>query len=233
LITNITTMFPKSNIYLVGHSLGGSLASLLGTTFGFPAVAFEAPGERLAATRLHLPIPPSLRSCTGEPDYSLAPVTHVYHTADPIPLGACNGIGSPCSQGGYALETRCHLGKSIVYDTVTTLKWSVDIRKHPIRGVIEKVIEADVLWGFGQVVPRAKAEVDCVVRPRDFFVSIVIHISPGLLQVGVWRLQMNLIIALEINDLWFELGIQRACNLACNNSMYINLEPFSVFFFIH
>lgn len=40
-----------------GHSLGGSLASLLGVTFGVPVVAFEAPGEKLAAARLHLPTP--------------------------------------------------------------------------------------------------------------------------------------------------------------------------------
>ena len=44
-------MYPTSDIWLVGHSLGGALASLLGTTFGLPAVAFEAPGERLAAAR--------------------------------------------------------------------------------------------------------------------------------------------------------------------------------------
>lgn len=156
-------MFPTANIYLVGHSLGGSLAALLGTTFGFPAVAFEAPGERIAARRLHLPIPPSMRSATGDPEHSLAPVTHVYHTADPIPQGICNGIGSPCAQAGYALETRCHLGKSIVYDTVTTLHWAVDVRRHVIKEVIEKVIEADVLWGFAQKVPRARAEKDCVV----------------------------------------------------------------------
>ena len=42
---------------LTGHSLGGALASLLGATFGVPVVAFEAPGEKLAATRLHLPTP--------------------------------------------------------------------------------------------------------------------------------------------------------------------------------
>lgn len=46
---------------LLGHSLGGSLASLLGATFGAPVVAFEAPGERLASTRLHLPSP--VRAC--------------------------------------------------------------------------------------------------------------------------------------------------------------------------
>jgi putative lipase involved disintegration of autophagic bodies len=42
---------------LIGHSLGGSVAALIGVTFGVPTVAFEAPGEKLAASRLHLPTP--------------------------------------------------------------------------------------------------------------------------------------------------------------------------------
>ena len=48
---------PHSNIWVIGHSLGGALASLVGITFGLPVVTFESPGERLAATRLHLPSP--------------------------------------------------------------------------------------------------------------------------------------------------------------------------------
>jgi len=51
---------PNSNIWMVGHSLGGALASLVGVTFGLPTVTFESPGERLAATRLHLPSPVSV-----------------------------------------------------------------------------------------------------------------------------------------------------------------------------
>lgn len=39
------------------RTTGGSLASLLGITFGVPAVSFESPGEKLAAKRLHLPSP--------------------------------------------------------------------------------------------------------------------------------------------------------------------------------
>ena len=50
-------MYPEANIWFVGHSLGGALASLVGVTFGTPVVAFEAPGERRAAQRLHLPSP--------------------------------------------------------------------------------------------------------------------------------------------------------------------------------
>ena len=57
------------------------------------------------------------------------------------------------------------MGKTILYDTVSVLAWSVDVRKHGIVNVIEKVlaepwppsIEED------REVPEAKAEEDCVV----------------------------------------------------------------------
>lgn len=52
-------MYPDSNIWIIGHSLGGALAGLLGVTYGAPVIAFEAPGERMAASRLHLPSPVS------------------------------------------------------------------------------------------------------------------------------------------------------------------------------
>ncbi|EIM89998.1 alpha/beta-hydrolase [Stereum hirsutum FP-91666 SS1] len=160
LIKDLTLLYPTSDVWLVGHSLGGALASLLGATFGLPSVAFEAPGERLAANRLHLHLPPSLPS---EPsDLPFAPVTHVYHNADPIPQGACTGFGSPCASAGYALETRCHLGKSIVYDTVGQLGWRVDVRTHPIKQVITRVIELEESWEDGREVPVAREEVDCV-----------------------------------------------------------------------
>jgi len=53
-------MYPDSNIWMIGHSLGGALAGLLGATFGAPVVTFEAPGDKMAAQRLHLPSPVSL-----------------------------------------------------------------------------------------------------------------------------------------------------------------------------
>ncbi|KZV64954.1 alpha/beta-hydrolase [Peniophora sp. CONT] len=157
LVADITAMYPTATIWLVGHSLGGALASLLGTTFGLPAVAFEAPGERMAAHRLHLPLPPASRA--GLP---LTPVTHVYHTADPIPQGACTGLGSPCVAAGYALETHCHLGKTILYDTVGRLGWHVDVRTHRIADVITRLLELDEDWEDGRKVPIAREEVDCV-----------------------------------------------------------------------
>lgn len=59
LYDNVTSLYPNaSNVWLVGHSLGGAVSSLLGLTVGTPAVTFEAPGDALAAKRLGLPVPP-------------------------------------------------------------------------------------------------------------------------------------------------------------------------------
>ncbi|KAF9228979.1 alpha/beta-hydrolase [Gyrodon lividus] len=135
LYNNITYMYPDANIWVIGHSLGGSVSSLIGATFGAPVVAFEAPGEKLAATRLHLPSPPSTHH-----------ITHVIHTADPIAMGICNGVTSSCAIAGYAMETRCHLGKVVLYDTVTKLGWSVDIRTHSILNVIDRLLTQELEW---------------------------------------------------------------------------------------
>ena len=59
LYNNVSYLYPNANIWMTGHSLGGGLASLVGITFGVPVVAFEAPAERMAAQRLHLPSPVS------------------------------------------------------------------------------------------------------------------------------------------------------------------------------
>lgn len=66
----------------------------------------------------------------------------------------------------YTTIRRCHLGKSIVYDTVSNLSWAVDIRKHGILNVIDNVLSEP--WPasitVGREVPAAEPEVDCVVR---------------------------------------------------------------------
>ncbi|KAH6899248.1 Alpha/Beta hydrolase protein [Coprinopsis sp. MPI-PUGE-AT-0042] len=135
LFNNVTYMYPNANIWLTGHSLGGALSSLIGVTFGAPVVAFEAPAEKLAATRLHLPSPPSSQH-----------VMHVYHTADPIAMGSCNGVASSCAIGGFAMETRCHLGQVMRFDTVGKLGWSVGVGTHSIQYVIEHLLGPNSEW---------------------------------------------------------------------------------------
>jgi lipase ATG15 len=54
-------------------------------------------------------------------------------------------------------------GKSIVYDTVSEMGWRPDVRKHPIREVITKVLEDDRDWEEGRQVPLARREEDCFV----------------------------------------------------------------------
>lgn len=40
LYNNLTYLYPNANIWIVGHSLGGALSSLLGATFGAPVGIF-------------------------------------------------------------------------------------------------------------------------------------------------------------------------------------------------
>ncbi|KAF5369156.1 hypothetical protein D9757_011059 [Collybiopsis confluens] len=136
LYNNLTYMYPESNIWVIGHSLGGALASLIGITFGAPVVAFEAPAERMAARRLHLPSPPSTHH-----------VTHVFNNADPIPMGVCNGVTSTCANAGFAMESKCHLGKLMRYDTVGKLGWRVGVQNHPINTIVENMLSKD--WEEG------------------------------------------------------------------------------------
>ncbi|RVX74353.1 hypothetical protein B0A52_01478 [Exophiala mesophila] len=71
---NISSWYPMAqNFWVVGHSLGGAMASLMGLTFGIPAVSYEAVPERLSAQRLGLANPPPLHSGGF----------HIGNTADP------------------------------------------------------------------------------------------------------------------------------------------------------
>ena len=141
LYNNLSYQFPNSQVWITGHSLGGVLASFLGMTFGVPAVAFESPGDRLAAQRLHLPLPPG--SWSDEEAFAVAPVTHVYNTADSLATGQCQGPLSLCGRTGFAMETRCHAGQSIVYDTTRYLGWSVGVLAHRITQVITALLTED------------------------------------------------------------------------------------------
>ncbi|PKI82525.1 Atg15p [Malassezia vespertilionis] len=141
LYNNMSYMYPHSQLWITGHSLGGVIGGFMGITFGVPAVTFETPGDRIAAERLHLPLPPP--SYSDAEAYALAPVTHVYHTADALATGQCVGANSLCSRTGFAIETKCHTGQSIVYDTVGKLSWGVGVLSHRIVYVMEELLSVD------------------------------------------------------------------------------------------
>lgn len=145
---NVTQLYDPetTDIWVTGHSLGGALASLLGRTFGLPAVAFEAPGEMLATRRLHLPQPPGL------PKYQ-ENIWHFGNTGDPIYMGVCNGVSSSCNAAGYALETACHTGKQCIYDVVSDKGWKVNLLNHRIHTLID-----DVILDYNETAP-------CVYQP--------------------------------------------------------------------
>lgn len=135
---NVTDLYPKSDVWFVGHSLGGSLAALLGATFFLPAISFEAPGEAMAAKRLGLPTPPGYQLGAKQQDDVTYGAFHFGHTADPLYTGNCNGW--PCSWDGFAMQSQCHAGYECVWDTVKDFGWAPWIPRHKILFVVDELL---------------------------------------------------------------------------------------------
>lgn len=152
LYANVEALYPKSQIWLAGHSLGGALSALLGLTYGIPAITFETPPDSLPASRLGLPIPPG----AGSPQSRAH--TGVYQfgvNSDPIYTGTCHGPSASCSYAGYAFESSCHTGMKCVYDVVNDWGWRSSIRTHGIAGIIN-----DVIMKYDSV-PECKSSPEC------------------------------------------------------------------------
>ena len=178
----------------------------------------------MASRRLHLPQPVSsspgcppvraIRSPTFSPQPDVQHVTHIFHTADPIPMGTCTGVLSSCAIAGYAMESRCHLGQTRVYDTVTRYGWSVDVRTHRIGIIIDRLLAED--WDKpgedgspGREVPELTSDdEECDVgtphfTPPVFSINRLPHKRPNpetyadlrtlserrVLLLGVWQIQ--------------------------------------------
>ena len=153
---NVSKIYPDSDIWLTGHSLGGSIASLIGLRVGQPVVTFEAPAEAMAAARLELAQPPGFRFGTEGYRRASTGGYHFGHTADDIYMGNCNALTSICTIGGYAMETKCHTGHECVYDTVKDKGWSPNARHYHSIAVVLK----DVFEEYDEL-PECKVRTNC------------------------------------------------------------------------
>lgn len=77
-----------------------------------------------------------------------------------------------------------------MFDTIQKLGWKVDVRRHVIKEVIMKVLEAeDIEWEKGRKVPIPREEENCVVSALLFDLRLYCDKRrEGLFQVGVWKL---------------------------------------------
>jgi len=78
-----------------------------------PVMTFESPGEAQFAERLGL-IKRSIENYKNS--YNNLPIYHFGNNGDPIYLGKCTGITSACYYSGFAMETKCHVGKLYMFD---------------------------------------------------------------------------------------------------------------------
>jgi lipase ATG15 len=102
-------------------------------------------------------------------------------------MGTCTGKLSTCGIAGYAMESQCHLGNVIEYDTVTNLSWSVRLTTHPIATVINILSKP---WAAAEAqgleVPLIKRQDDCLVRWR-YRVLVCDYFLPPLQDCFQWE----------------------------------------------
>jgi lipase ATG15 len=117
--------FENSLVIFTGHSLGGTLASMMGLMYNKLAVAFESPGDK------------HYIELVGLGDIPSDNIYHFGHDADPLFIGTC---GMTCSTLGYYVNTKCHVGNTCSFSSKEKLGYSESILKHRIDYVINNII---------------------------------------------------------------------------------------------
>lgn len=123
---------PKASVWLTGHSLGGSLASLVAITDPnkASAVTFSAPGALRYAQVIGL--------VNDKEDTSNFPIWNYGLSSDPIFTGRCAGPTTSCYLAGYAIETVCRLGYDCMFQMDAI--WQPDVSTHRMSFFIKSVL---------------------------------------------------------------------------------------------
>lgn len=135
-----------SKIVFTGHSLGGTLATLAGVIYNKPAVSFQSPGDIHYFTRIGF-----------INEFNRSNFSNIYqfgHNGDPLFMGDCD---TTCRLLGYNVNTKCHVGKSCLYDSKKKLNIYESILNHRIEYVINTIIPK-----WENDFPECKFETGCI-----------------------------------------------------------------------
>lgn len=103
-ILNATqSVYRGRNVVLIGHSLGGTIASLVGIRRELPVVAFGSPGDAHFADILGI----------YDASREYRNILQIGMCCDTVFNGECSLPYSPCRVFGYSVETKCHVGRSL------------------------------------------------------------------------------------------------------------------------
>lgn len=125
--------FEKDEILFTGHSLGGTLATIMGVMYNKIAISFQSPGVKNFLENSHI-----FNKYINKDSYEN--IYNFGHNADIIFKGKCKGKFSFCYIGGYNIETKCHIGKVCEYDAINKLKISESIFTHRLKYVLDNII---------------------------------------------------------------------------------------------
>jgi|688.fasta_scaffold246365_2 lipase ATG15 len=123
IVENIKKDINFDNIIFTGHSLGGTIATIMGILYNKTSIAFQSPGDKHYLDLIGL--------------HSHQNTYHFGHNADPIFMGTC---GNTCWTFGYNIYTKCHSGYTCTYNAKEKLGYTESILNHRIDSIIKNII---------------------------------------------------------------------------------------------
>lgn len=128
----VKSLYPNSDIYFTGHSLGGAVAAMLSLNTSYPSVTFGSPPIRNYAWLYGLD--------TSDYEMNVVPVFNFGSYDDPIFSGSNDCY--VCRVNGVPIETRCHLGHVCIWPLARTTDYGSAVQTsnaHSIDTTIRRI----------------------------------------------------------------------------------------------